>query len=151
LVPSNTALSKLLGVDVDKDGFFLGAHEKLRPLELKKDGIFVCGTASGPKDISESISQAIGAAFKALEILSKEILRVKTVISEVDEEKCIGCGACVDLCPYGAARIEEEKAKIIDILCKGCGSCVVGCPVRAINVHHFKDEHYMMQIAELLA
>jgi heterodisulfide reductase subunit A len=56
--PENQELGKLLKVPLTKDGFFLEAHMKLRPVDFMTEGIFLCGLAHGPKFIEESISQA---------------------------------------------------------------------------------------------
>jgi len=67
-------LAKMLKVPLDKNGFFLEAHVKLRPLDFATDGIFLCGCAQWPKNIQDSISQANGAAGRASRFLSaKEI------------------------------------------------------------------------------
>ena len=47
------------------DGFFFEAHPKLRPVEFASEGIYICGTAHGPKNVLESISQAYATASKA--------------------------------------------------------------------------------------
>ncbi len=136
-------LAQSLKVPVDKNGFFFEAHVKLRPVDFATDGIFLCGSAHVPKDIKDSVSQANGAAARALNLLIKRVISVEAVTSEVDLEKCIGCNVCVELCSYDAARIEEDgKSRIIEALCKGCGSCAVSCPTRAITAHQYKDEHY---------
>ena len=49
----------------------------------------------------------------------------------VDKETCVGCGACVAVCPVGAISL-EDKACIDADSCIGCGACVNGCPVGAI-------------------
>ena len=49
----------------------------------------------------------------------------------VDKETCVGCGACVAICPVGAISL-EDKAHIDADACIGCGACVNGCPVGAI-------------------
>lgn len=49
----------------------------------------------------------------------------------VDKETCVGCGACVAVCPVGAISL-EDKAHIDADSCIGCGACVNGCPVGAI-------------------
>ena len=49
----------------------------------------------------------------------------------VDKETCVGCGACVAVCPVGAISL-EDKAHIDADACIGCGACVNGCPVGAI-------------------
>ena len=49
----------------------------------------------------------------------------------VDKETCVGCGACVAICPVGAISL-EDKACIDADSCIGCGACVNACPVGAI-------------------
>ena len=75
-----------------KDGFFMEAHLKLRPLDFATEGIFLCGMAHYPKFISETISQANGAAVRAATILSQDTVVSSGAIGEVQEEECIGCG-----------------------------------------------------------
>jgi len=57
----------------------------------------------------------------------------------VDEEKCVGCGACEGVCPADPnVFVIEEKAVVKHPeACIGCGSCVSTCPVEAIEL---KDE-----------
>lgn len=50
----------------------------------------------------------------------------------VDKETCVGCGACVAICPVGAISL-EDKAHIDADACIGCGACVNACPVGAIS------------------
>lgn len=50
----------------------------------------------------------------------------------VDKETCVGCGACVAICPVGAISL-EDKACIDADSCIGCGACVNVCPVGAIS------------------
>ncbi len=49
----------------------------------------------------------------------------------VKTEECVGCGACVSTCPFGAIVLENGKARITDA-CTSCGACVESCPVGAI-------------------
>ena len=53
----------------------------------------------------------------------------------VNQEKCVGCGACVPSCPFDAIAMQDGKANITD-KCTVCGACVPVCPVEAI----FKEE-----------
>jgi|YelNatPaOPRAMG01_1025707.scaffolds.fasta_scaffold00478_13 ferredoxin len=55
---------------------------------------------------------------------------------EVDETKCINCGACVALCPFEAITQQEDGSIIFNKeKCVGstCGTCVDACPARAIR------------------
>lgn len=54
--------------------------------------------------------------------------------AKVDQEKCVGCGACVDECPLGAISIPDDKAVVNEDECGGCGACVGACPAEAITL-----------------
>ncbi|MGD0203642.1 MAG: CoB--CoM heterodisulfide reductase iron-sulfur subunit A family protein [Candidatus Bathyarchaeia archaeon] len=142
LVKSEDAaeLSKLLKVPLGADGFFLEAHVKLRPVDFATDGIFLCGTAHGPKTIPESIIQAYAAASRAGIPMALGKVRTEAITARVDETRCTGCGTCVKLCTYSAIRKDEHGvARVNDVLCKGCGVCSASCPEKAIDMRHFSD------------
>lgn len=53
----------------------------------------------------------------------------------LDGETCIGCGACVDVCPHAVFRVESGKALIASReTCMECGACARNCPVGALVV-----------------
>jgi heterodisulfide reductase subunit A-like polyferredoxin len=58
-------LSSVLKAARSPEGFFMEAHVKLRPVDMATEGFFVCGTAHGPKLITETIAQAHAAAARA--------------------------------------------------------------------------------------
>jgi heterodisulfide reductase subunit A len=132
------------------DGFFKEAHVKLRPVEFATDGVFLCGMAHYPKLISETINQAYGAAGRVLTLLSNDVVVASGSVCEVNEKKCMGCGACVSVCKYGALEIREtkqgKKAVINPVLCKGDGLCNALCPTGAIQLKHFNDEEIISVI-----
>jgi heterodisulfide reductase subunit A len=139
-------LSQMLKIPITKDGFFLEAHMKLRPVDFATDGIFLCGKAHSPKYIEECITQATAAAARATTILSKDKLESEAVVSEVIEDLCSGCGICVKNCPYVAIELVKGKAKINAALCKGCGNCASACPSNAIEQKGFKTNQIKAMI-----
>jgi heterodisulfide reductase subunit A len=144
--PDNKRIAEMLKVPLTKDGFFLEAHMKLRPVDFATDGVFLCGMAHWPKFIDESISQACAAAARAATILSKKTLDAEGTVSHIDEDLCIGCGVCISICPYKAiAKDENGLAKVNEVLCKGCGTCAASCPERAIMMRQFTDEQLIAQ------
>ncbi|MBM4447818.1 MAG: FAD-dependent oxidoreductase [Chloroflexi bacterium] len=70
--PATKALMRTLGIKTDSYGFITEAHYKLRPLETSVPGIYVAGTAQGPKDIPDSVAQGSGAASKVLALFSRK-------------------------------------------------------------------------------
>ncbi len=73
VVPAESSrdLARLFKASLNPDGFFQEAHVKLRPVDFAADGVFLCGAAQYPKYISETISQAYGAAGRAIGILCR--------------------------------------------------------------------------------
>jgi len=63
----NKKLGKVLGVDVDENGFFKQQSLLTNPIQSTKEGIFLAGCIQGPKDIPDSVAMASGAAAKAVE------------------------------------------------------------------------------------
>ncbi len=55
----------------------------------------------------------------------------------IDEDKCIGCGMCVNACPWHMPRINPEKRK--STKCISCGACVAGCPTSALRMIPWED------------
>ncbi|MCI5210845.1 MAG: CoB--CoM heterodisulfide reductase iron-sulfur subunit A family protein, partial [Candidatus Electrothrix sp. ATG2] len=151
IVPDGTEdLSKLLKAPLTDDRFFLEAHVKLRPVELPVSGVYVCGLAHGPKPVDETIAQAQAAAAKAAIPLVKGAVSIDPIVSVVEEEKCIGCGICSTLCPFGAIEMfkveKKRKARTISASCKACGICSSRCPTFAISMGGFTNEQIMDQI-----
>lgn len=143
--PEFERISKILKVPIGPDGFFYEAHVKLRPLDFATDGIYICGTAHGPRDIPESIAQALGASSRASIPMARGFVTPEAITPVVDESACVMCGICEDKCPYGALRL-GEKLEVIDALCKGCGTCVAACPTGALDQRHFRNREIEAQI-----
>ena len=152
MVPADTdELASILKLPKSKEGYFLEAHVKLRPVDLANDGIFLCGTAHSPKLISESISQAMAAASRAGTFLSQPEIVLSAVTAEVDQDRCASCLVCVRACPYDVPHINEEGVSYIDeALCHGCGICASECPAKAIRLNWYEDEQILSKLDTLL-
>jgi len=155
VVPSSTSaeIAKFFKVALSPDGFFQEAHVKLRPVDFAADGVFLCGTAHYPKHFSETISQALGAAGRAVTVLSRDSVTASGAVCEINEEDCVSCGACISVCKYGAIEFVEtpkgKKARVNPVLCKGDGLCNAKCPSGAASLKHFTDQEIGRQIDAL--
>jgi heterodisulfide reductase subunit A len=143
-------IARLFKVTTGPDGFFQEAHVKLRPVDFAADGIFLCGTAHYPKHIAEAVSQAYGAAGRAVTLLSQDTITASGSVCKVREEDCVSCGACIAACTYGAIEFHDtprgRKARVNAVLCKGDGLCNAKCPTGAISLQHYTDEEILGQI-----
>jgi heterodisulfide reductase subunit A len=152
VIPSSATreVASLFKVTLSPDGFFKEAHVKLRPVEFGTDGVYLCGLAHYPKFIQETINQAYGAAGRVLTLLSHDMVVASGSVCEVDEKRCMGCGACISACMYGALDFRDtkqgKKAFVNPVLCKGDGLCNSRCPTGAISLKHFTDEEFLSQI-----
>ncbi|MCU0280950.1 MAG: FAD-dependent oxidoreductase [Acidimicrobiia bacterium] len=144
MVPrENARLVEVLKVPVGRDGFFNEIHLKLRPVETMIDGVFLAGTAQGPKSMAESVASALAAVSKAGALLKKGFVDLEPLIARVNTDRCTWCGECLKACPYNAVQKiswdTKEIAYIIGSQCKGEGACVPVCPYDALDIEGFTD------------
>ena len=149
-------VGNLFRASLDANKFFMEAHVKLKPLDCATDGIFICGSAHYPKDVRESILQALGAASRASIPLSQGEVKIEPIVTTlVNKDACRGCGLCVALCPYNALEIrttdEGRKVNVITVACKGCGVCAATCYRHALSINSFTDYQMESQIHGFLA
>ena len=146
----NKALAQMLLVPLEENQFFLEAHVKLRPMDFATDGVFICGAAKWPIDITESITQGYAAASRASTIISHDTIEVEGATSflpDYNKSLCSGCEVCITVCPYKAIRKnEDDEIEITQVLCKGCGVCGATCTNHAIIIRHFTDEQILSEI-----
>lgn len=143
-------LSPILKVPLGMDGFFFEAHPKLRPVDFTSEAIYVCGTAHGPKDVTESITQAYAAASRAGIPMALRKIKAGAVKASVDKNICVNCDACVISCIFNAVEAEPfGLPNIIEANCKGCGICAAECPMAAMQLKHFTDQQIVAAIEAL--
>ncbi|MBC7265164.1 MAG: hydrogenase iron-sulfur subunit, partial [Chloroflexi bacterium] len=144
---------KLLTLSRARDGFFLEAHPKLKPVDTPTRGVFLAGCAESPKDIKESVTQASAAAARAEILLSAGEIKLEALTAVVDRDLCTGCGACTRVCPYGAITqpAKKEPVQVVAAACAGCGTCAAECRFGAITMRHFTDQQIYAQLDAALA
>ncbi|HLA27014.1 MAG TPA: 4Fe-4S binding protein, partial [Syntrophales bacterium] len=54
------------------------------------------------------------------------------IVVSVDQEKCIDCGVCEEVCNFGAIKVIDGKVKIVKEKCEGCNACVCSCTQEAL-------------------
>ena len=156
-------LATMLTTSMDNNDFFLEAHAKLRPVESPTAGIFLAGCCQGPKDIPETVAQSSGAAAKAICLLVKDKLKNDPCTAHPDENACNGCGACKNVCPYGAISYVEKDfrgpnrttitrrvSQVNSAMCHGCGACTVACPSGAMDLKGFSNKQILAEVDSVL-
>jgi heterodisulfide reductase subunit A len=155
MVPrENAVLNGVLKLPLDAAGFFNEIHPKLRPVETLIDGVFIAGTAQGPKTLAESVASAMAAVSKGAALLLKGYVDLPPLVASVDAEKCTWCGECAAACPYEGAvervRVGAKEVAVIHAeLCKGCGGCVPLCGPEAIDLAGYTNAQVTAMIDAL--
>ena len=142
-------VSGLLDVGLTEELFVKEKHSKIKPVATEVEGVYVCGTAQGPKDITDSIVQANAAAAKVSELINGGI-ELEPFVASIDTSKCNLCKKCVDVCKYKAAYIQEGVLTIDPISCTGCGACLSECDNNAIEIMGQTDDQIMAMITGIL-
>ncbi|MDD3579601.1 MAG: FAD-dependent oxidoreductase, partial [Desulfobacca sp.] len=144
-------VSRLLGVSQTLEGFFLEAHQKLRPVDAVSEGIFLCGLAHYPKTIGESVAQAQAAAIRASRILFQIELFSGEMAAAIAPGKCSHCLHCLEVCPFGAVSLKTSGLPEVQTeVCQGCGICAAECPAEAIQMSRVSDAEIEAQIEAAL-
>ena len=148
--PEAGNIGRIYKLTLNQDGYFLEAHVKLRPVDFPSEGIFLCGLAHAPKNLDETIGQALAAAGRAGVVLSHEQLGVSGIISKHNRDICMSCLTCLRLCPFDSPYIGEDgKISHNEVKCMGCGICASVCPAKAFQVNCFRDDQIVPMIDAL--
>lgn len=153
-------LVEMMKLPVGADGFLQEVHPKLRPVELANTGILLAGTCQAPMDVGEACSAAQAASAKAATMLAKGYVELDPFVAQVDKERCVGSGACRDVCPINGAITLHKKdtddtgaaiAEVNPALCTGCGICVAVCPENAIDINGWSLQQYEAMVDAIVA
>jgi len=138
--PEASHVAQLLGLPRTGEGFFLEAHQKLKPVETATEGIFLCGLAHSPRNLPETISQAQAAAAAAARLLYQQARWSGEETASIAAGTCCRCLSCLITCPVGAIRLTPGgKPRVQTHLCQGCGTCAAHCPALAIQMNRCSE------------
>lgn len=145
--PTTDQVGALYKVTRNPDGYFLEAHVKLRPVDFPSEGLFVAGLGHAPKNLDETVTQALAASGRAGVVLSHKRLAVSGIIAKHKRELCMSCLSCFRVCPFGSPYIAEDgKISHNEVKCMGCGICAGICPAKAFQVNNFRDDQILAMI-----
>ncbi len=154
-------LGSMLGITSDRNGFYTEAHAKLKPFETQTQGVYLAGVCQGPKDIPESVTQASGAAAKAIIMFNKGQVKSVPTTAIVDQALCSGCMQCQPVCPYeaitkefvservGGQTRQRAVAAVNRALCQGCGACAGLCRSGAMDIGGFTSRQLLAEVDSL--
>jgi ferredoxin len=70
-------------------------------------------------------------------------------VAQIDEDRCIGCGACRERCQFGAIAV-NERASVDAGACMGCGVCASACPQGAMTLVRDEKRGVPLELDELM-
>jgi len=148
-------VARLFNISRRPDGFFQERHLKLDPVATPTRGVFIVGCCEGPRDISDTVAQAMAGAAEALALIGRGSVTLEAAVATVNTDICIGCGRCREACEFHAIEIiKDERAvpvsQVNEVLCQGCGACAVVCPTGAMSIRHFTDEQILSMVNALV-
>ncbi len=160
----NKALSEMLDYPLGKNGFFVNdvsgypyeevIKKLVKPFELGSNFIFPIGMAHSPRNFDQTLLIAKDAAGRAMVMLDKPKVPPPNAmyVAGVVESICMGCGVCIDVCPYYARYLDTSKniAAVRPMLCDSCGTCVAICPNNASYLRDLRGDQVMASLDEVL-
>jgi len=129
--------------------FHTGSTRAFGSLETGIPGVYMASWSQVKKISGQTLGMS--AAGEALESVSDQTdpfySFVDSFVAYADPELCRGCGKCADICPEGAASLEEiprgaGSSRIEPGLCTGCGNCILKCPTGAISLPESEQGYF---------
>ncbi|MEN6481722.1 MAG: 4Fe-4S binding protein [Anaerolineaceae bacterium] len=71
-------------------------------------------------------------------------------LAVVAQEACTGCGICVNVCQFGALKLNQGASQVDEAVCMGCGVCVNHCPQSGIELRREESQGIPFEIFELM-
>ncbi|MBF0401194.1 MAG: FAD-dependent oxidoreductase [Magnetococcales bacterium] len=124
---------------------FPDSHFICFPYETRRTGIYAAGPARRPMGIAETITDATGAALKAIQVV-ESVARGAAVHPRSGDlsypsfraEGCTQCKRCTEECPFGAINEDEKGNPLFNpTRCRRCGTCMGACPQKIISFANY--------------
>jgi heterodisulfide reductase subunit A1 len=148
MIPSKGTrkIAGVLNLSQDESGFIKERHSKLKPVDSSLDGIFVCGTAQSPKDITDTIAQAGLASIRGRAFITDSPKALANEIPIFNPLLCTKCEECLK-CPFNSISLNESGRIVVDpLVCIGCGYCTELCQNGAIQIAGFTKTQLKAEI-----
>jgi heterodisulfide reductase subunit A len=151
MVPSKGTgeLASRLGIALGEDLFIASKHVKLNPISTLREGIYAAGVATGCKDIHDSVIDARAASSHVTNFLGEGKLNLSPFKPAMEGE-CDLCGACVEVCPRNAIKLDNNGPVVDVVSCSGCGACTAVCVKGGLKIPNYTKESLLAEVKGLL-
>ena len=143
-------------IPYQRDPFVRDSHKGISrafgALETSVPGVYMASWSQARKVPEEAFGKA--AASEVLEGSFWKGDSFEDLVAHVDPELCRGCSRCADICPEGAAHLEEisrgvAASRINPVVCTRCGHCLAECPTGAIHMPE-SDQHFFEKVIDVI-
>ncbi|MBW1729529.1 MAG: hydrogenase iron-sulfur subunit [Deltaproteobacteria bacterium] len=144
-------ISRVLGVSLDKQGFFQGDFIHNLPIFTNRTGIFVVGSGKGPISDAQADVEAKAVALEIAKLFDGYQKATCQPTISLDKKKCTICLTCYRLCPHRAISYKNRRPEFSSLACRQCGICVAVCPMNAIELGEYNREAILANVKEAAA
>lgn len=136
---------------------FPDSHFICFPYETRRTGIYAVGPARRPMGITDSVTDATGAALKAIQVV-ESVARGAAVhprsgdlsYPSFRQEGCTQCKRCTEECPFGAINEDEKGNPLFNpTRCRRCGTCMGACPQKIISFANYSVDMISAMLKEV--
>jgi heterodisulfide reductase subunit A-like polyferredoxin/coenzyme F420-reducing hydrogenase delta subunit len=149
--------AKILGFHVRENAFLERNPQMVRPEQVGIEEKFLAGSARNPCDLQEALRQGRRAAQRIAEIVlqaKKGELYAPRMVCTVEQDKCVGCGLCREICDCGGIMPVEGLGgniprQVDPMVCTGGGTCAAACPYHALVLQNNTTDQREAKVAAL--